>query len=273
MKRFRIFLALASALVCICAYPSEPKVKVNPPDLEKIKKESTNEKSRYYYPRLLKQFMSNDTVMQNDQFIYFYYGTLFQEDFDPYREPFDTARLSKIEPLYYKTQHTKDEEKAMLRYAEEALQDNPLDLVQLKNKIYVHEKQHKDNLAKIWKNKLNHLLYVIASSGTGRSKDSPWIVVYPRHEFDVFNISGAKVQSQTYEFPHHDHLTVGKDASSAEDYYFDLGPLLEQYYLKHPTEGDFYFGADEETSSPEDAAPADTDSPSDTDNPSGDAQQ
>lgn len=238
MKRFRIILSLIIAAVAMATYASEPKVKVNPPDLQKIKRESLNEKSRYYYQRLLKQFMSNDTVMQNDDFMYFYYGTLFQEDFDPYRPAVDSVKLAEIQDLYYKTEHTNAEEKAMLRYAEETLQDNPLDLVQLKNKIYVLQKQRKDNLAKIWKNKLNHLLYVIVSSGTGKSIDSPWVVVYPRHEFDVFNISGMKVVTQEYEFPHFDHVTAGSDAHSPEDYYFDLGPLLEQYYMKHPTERD-----------------------------------
>ncbi len=238
MKRFRMILSLLLGAVAFTASASEPKVKINPPDLEKIKRESVNEKSRYYYPRLLKQFMSNDTVMQNDDFMYFYYGTLFQEDFDPYRAPVDADKLNEIQDLYYKTEHTNAEEKTMLRYAEEAIQDNPLDLVQLKNKIYVLQKQRKDNLAKIWKNKLNHLLYVIVSSGTGRTKDSPWVVVYPRHEFDVFNISGMKVVTQEYEFPHFDHITAGSDAHAAEDYYFDLGPLLEQYYMKHPSERD-----------------------------------
>lgn len=238
MKRFRMILSLLLGVVAFTASASEPKVKINPPDLEKIKKESTSERSRYYYPRLLKQFMSNDTVMQNDDFMYFYYGTLFQEDFDPYRPPADTVRLKEIEDLYYKTEHTNAEEKAMLRYAEEAIQDNPVNLVQLKNKIYVLQKQRKDNLAKIWKNKLNHLIYVIASSGTGRSVESPWVVVYPRHEFDVFNIIGQKVQTQEYLPPHFDHVTVGKDAESTEDYYFNLAPLLEQYYMKHPSEAE-----------------------------------
>lgn len=245
MKIFRIIPVLVLAASAFMASASEPKVKVNPPDLEKIRKESINEKSRYYYPRLLKQFMSNDTVMQNDDFMYFYYGTLFQEDYDPYRPPVDADKLNEIQELYYKTTHTNAEEKAMLRYAEEAIQDNPLDLVQLKNKIYVLQKQNKVNLAKIWKNKLNHLLYVIASSGTGRSKESPWVVVYPRHEFDVFNISGMKVVSQNYELPHFDHIMAGTESHAAEDYYFDFGPLLQQYYKKHPSEAEDYMAEDE----------------------------
>lgn len=215
---------------------SEPRVKIDPPDLDKIKAETTNPNSKYYYPKLLKSFMNNDSVMQNEDFRYFYYGALYQEDYDPYRGPVDEVRLAKLQPLYYKTGHSDAEKKAMLKYAEDALKDNPLDLVQLKNKIYVLEQEQKVNLAKIWKNKLNHLLYVIASSGTGISKDSPWIVVYPRHEFDIFNIYGRAVQKQEYELPHHDHVMVDSKSEESQEYYFDLGPVLEQYYKKHPSE-------------------------------------
>ena len=41
--------------------------------------ESTDENSRYFYPRLLKAFMANDTLMTPEEFQYFYYGTMFQE--------------------------------------------------------------------------------------------------------------------------------------------------------------------------------------------------
>lgn len=212
------------------------KIKVIKPNLDSIKSETINEKSKYYYPRLLEKFMANDTVMTNDEYRYFYYGTLFQEDYDPYRQPYDQKMLEQVQPLYYKTTHTNAEKDAMMKYAQAALRDNPVDLVQLKNLIYVYEKKRKDNLAKIWKNKLNHLLYVIFASGTGQDKDSPWLVVYPHQEFDIFNIYGIPVRAQKYEEPHYDHFTVGKKADSEENYYFDLGPVLQQYYLKHPSE-------------------------------------
>lgn len=228
-----IIMWMLGAITCMGA---DHKVKITKPNLDSICAESTNPKSKFYYPRLRQKFMANDTVMNNEEYRYFYYGTLFQEDYDPYRAPYDEAKLDEIQSLYYKDTHTKEEKDEMQKYARAALDDNPVDIVQLKNLIYVYEKNRKDNLAKIWKNKLNHLLYVIVSSGTGQDKDSPWVVVYPRHEFDIFNIYGQQVQSQVYEMPHYDHFTVGKKEGESESYYFDLGPLLEQYYKKHPSE-------------------------------------
>lgn len=211
--------------------------KVEKPDLDKIKMESTDPTSKYYYPRLLKMFMSNDTVMTDDDYRYFYYGTLFQEDFDPYREPVDAERLNSIEPLYYKTEHTNAEKDMMMQYAQAELANNPIDLVQLKNLIYVYEKKQKVNLAKIWKHKLNHLLLTIASSGTGADTDNAWIVVYPRHEYDFLNLSGLTAQAQEFVPPYYEHITVQpKSEKDPTGYYFDIHSLLEQYYLKHPGE-------------------------------------
>ena len=92
LKKLKYPILAFALAVSACAYGAVNRPKVVKPDLEKIKTESTDPDSRYYYPRLLKMFMSNDTVMTDDDYRYFYYGTLFQEDFDPYREPVDAER-------------------------------------------------------------------------------------------------------------------------------------------------------------------------------------
>lgn len=213
------------------------KPKTETVDLEKIRLETTSPDSKFYYPKLLKMFMSNDTLMDNDDYRYFYYGTLFQEDFDPYRPTIDPDEYQRLDPLYYKSQHTRAEKDAMQNYALAALRNNPLDLVQLKNLVYVYEKKQKVNLAKIWKHKLNRLLRTIASSGTGADPENAWLVVYPRHEYDFLNLSGIVVQAQDFVPPYYEKVSVQKKSDKdADGYYFNIGPLLEQYYLKHPSE-------------------------------------
>ncbi len=225
-------------MLCIgVAALAADKPKVEPVDLAKVKKETTTPGSKFYYPKLLKMFMSNDTVMTNEDYRYFYYGALFQEDFDPYRATFDRDEYQRIEELYNKTDHTRAEKDAMQNYALAALRNNPLDLEQLRNLVYVYEKKQKVNLAKIWKNKLNHLLLTIASSGTGADAENAWIVVYPKHEYDFLNLSGIAVQAQEFVPPYYEHVTVQKKADKdADGYYFNIEALLEQYYLKHPSE-------------------------------------
>lgn len=208
------------------------------PDFNKIRTESLNPDSRYYYPKLLASFLSNDTVMTDDDYRYFYYGTMFQEDYNPYRpNPFQTE-LKATEPLYYKHGNLSRAEKTQIQnLATKSLRDNPLNLTQLMYLVYVYEQNGKYNLAKIWKHKLDHLLLAIARSGSGADTDNAIAVVYPSHEFDFFNLSGITVVAQEFREPYYECLEVKQPgADKTRQYWFNLHHMLEQYYLKHPEE-------------------------------------
>lgn len=236
MKKILITAALLLSGI-ISSFGAIDRPKAEPVDLDKIRTETIDPDSRFYYPKLLKMYMSNDTVMTPEDYRYFYYGALYQEDFDPYRPTLNEEEYKRLEPLYYKNDHTRAEKDAMQNYALVSLRNNPLDLVQLKNLVYVYEKKQKVNLAKIWKHKLNMLLRTIASSGTGADTDNAWVVVYPRHEYDFLNLSGIAVHSQDFVPPYYEHVIVQKkNDKDADGYYFNIGALLEQYYLKHPSE-------------------------------------
>ncbi len=234
MKKFAIAIIMSIFAVAACC---AKKLDIHKPDLDKIKAETLNPQSKRHYAKLLNKFMSNDTIMTNEDFEYFYYGTLFQEDYDPYRAPYDQAELDRLTPLYYQAKHSRAEIEQIESYAKKALADNPLDLVQLKNLVFVYETKQKVNLAKIWKNKLNHLLLTIAQSGTGVDTDNAWTVVYPKHEFDFLNISGIVVEGSEFQAPYFEKFNVKtKTDKEQSEYYFNLQPVLEQYYKKHPSE-------------------------------------
>lgn len=207
------------------------------PDFARIQAETHNPASRYYYPKLLKSYMSPDTTMTDDDYHYLYYGAMFQEDYNPYRvNPFE-KQLKETSPLYFRHGTLSRSERNQIRaLAEQSLADNPLNLTQLMYRVYVFEQEGKYNLAKIWKHKLDHLLLTISRSGTGTDRDNAIVVVYPSHEFDYFNLSGATVVGKEFMPPYYEKVTVtppGKDPEP-RDYYFDLHHILEQYYLKHP---------------------------------------
>lgn len=242
MKLFSFFASLLIILT-VAAKPANPTGQASPsdaihPDFDKIKAETLNPDSRYYYPKLLKSFLSDDTTMTADDYHYFYYGTMFQEDYNPYRpNPFQ-AELKATEPLYYKHGSlSRSEKNQILALADKSLKNNPMNLTQLMYKVYVYEQNGKYNHALIWKHKLDHLLLTIARSGTGLDKEHAWVIVYPTHEFDYFNISGISVVGQEFEQPYYERVTVSApNSDKPRDYYFDLHHLLEQYYLKHPSE-------------------------------------
>ena len=232
-KAIIIFAALLTF-----AIGAHAQIKSQHPDMQAIRTATNDPQSQYYYPKLLKMFMSNDTVMTDADYRYFYYGTMFQEDYNPYRtDPYE-AQQKQLEPLYFKQEHlTRAERSAIEDLARKSLENNPLDLRQLMYRVYVYEQNKKYNLAKIWKHKLDHLLLTIAASGTGNTPEDAWVVVYPRHEFDFFNLSGGSVLDQKFEPPYYERLTVrNKKGDKTSEHYFNLHHMLEQYYLKHPEE-------------------------------------
>lgn len=238
MKKVSLILlaALAAAMPVFGAKTQDVRAKLGAPDMEAIAKASVDETSPYYYPRLLKEFMANDTTMTPTDFQYFYYGTLFQEDYDPYREAPNAALLQELQPVYAKTNRTRADRAKMLDYAVQVLDDNPVDLRQLTNRIYVYEQNGKYDLAKIWQYKLNHLLLVIAASGTGVDPEHAFVVVYPQHEYEFLNLSKQIAVSQRFEPPYYDYIETENSKGKSGGYYFNIGELLKQYFHKHPSE-------------------------------------
>ena len=229
-----VFAAVASALWA--AGPVTARAALGKPDLEAIQAASVDEHSQFYYPTLMRKFLRNDTTMTNVEYQYLYYGTLFQEDYDPYRKPYRPDELEAIAPLLQKSDLTRSERQRVLDYSVQAVDDNPVNLRQINNRIYAYEKRGDVNLAKIWQNKLNHLLLVIAASGTGADHDNAWIVVSPQHEYDFINLKGLKATGQNFEQPHFDCISVEQPDKQSAAYYFNIEPMLRQYYLKHPSE-------------------------------------
>ncbi len=230
-------LVFLMGTIAVFAAKTTARSALGRPDIAEIAKASVDETSKFYYPRLLKAFMANDTSMTAEEFQYFYYGTLFQEDYDPYREAPNHALLQELRPIYAKEKRTRADREKMLDYALQVLEDNPVDLRQLTNRIYVYEQNRKYDLAKIWQYKLNHLLLVIAASGTGADPDNAFIVVYPQHEYDFLNLSGLTASSQRLEPPYFDYISIVPDKSkNPEGYYFNIDELLRQYFIKHPSE-------------------------------------
>lgn len=235
----KLLTAIISAFILAAAFSAtgaaarqEKKSMSERPDLERIKREVMDPKSKYFYPELMKRYEANETVMNLDDYRHLYYGYLFQEDFNPYRH---SEASTKNESLYYKQNHTRAELDSIIAYAKEALDDNPFDLTQMNFLIYAYRARGKVNLANIWQYRLNHMLEAIVSSGTGADKENAWYVINPRHEYNIINFQNAVAKHQQYEEPYFDRIDVEKkNGKENATYYFNIRNLLEEYYRKFP---------------------------------------
>ncbi|MDE5810723.1 MAG: DUF4919 domain-containing protein [Muribaculaceae bacterium] len=248
---FKIFifslLAFGTAFSATAASPQNGKSNIaarcEPPDMTKIKREVNDPNSRYYYPKLMAAYEKNDTVMTLDDYRHLYLGTVFQEDYNPYRRgPMDNL----LDELYYKKTHTRAELDSIISYAEIALEDDPFDLSQINFLIYALRERGKQHRANIWQYRLNHLLEAILSTGTGLDSEHAWVVIDPKHEYNIVNFQNAIVEQVNFEAPHYDHITIrpskpaAKSSSATEaeapHYYFDIQYILREYFRKHPEE-------------------------------------
>lgn len=224
--------AVAAAFSATGSAKTERRNVTEKPDLERIRTEVLDPKSPYYYPGLIERYEKNETVMNLEDYRHLYYGSLFQEDFNPYRH---SEASTKNESLYYKNGHTRAELDSIITYAKEAIADNPFDLTQMNFLIYALRARGKVNLANIWQYRLNHLLEAIVSSGTGTDKENAWYVVNPRHEYNIINFQNAVAKEQHYEEPYYDCIEVEKqNGKEHATYYFNIKNLLEEYYRKFP---------------------------------------
>lgn len=246
----RFFVLLVALVACISAQAdsnvprpgrdSAPRITVERPDMEKIREEVNNPKSKYFYPKLMKLYESNDTTMNLDQYRHLYLGYIFQEDYDPYRR---SAFDVELEELYYRTDHTRAELDSIIDHAELLLENNPFNLKQMDFLIYALNKRQKVNRAKIWQYRLNHLIGAILSTGTGLDEENAWIISDQAHEYFLLNNHGYMITDVEYRRPYYEYAIIKKDAGtpgsstsekSVDGYYFNLKYLLDEYYRKHP---------------------------------------
>lgn len=218
------------------------KIVVEKPDLSKIHDETLNPSSKFYFPKLRAKYNRNDTTMTSEEYRYFYLGYMFQEDYDPYRISEYADRTTE---LRQKTKHTKAEIDSIEKYAQLTLQDNPFDLRQMSFLVHVLKERRKDNRAKIWEYRLEHLLGAIKSTGTGEDVENAWYVIYPMHEYDLIQMLGYEAVDVEYPKPNEiDRLIVTPTEETkkrlrdkvADSFYFNVQTPSSEYIRKHPEE-------------------------------------
>ena len=232
LRFFTIFFLLSIALMLSAKGPNIlPELKREKPDMEQIKRETLDSRSQYYYPRLMDEFMKNDTLMKIDKYRRLYLGYVFQEDYNPYR--------ASDHPLCYLPENkvTRGDCDSIIAVAESSLADNPFDLQQMMMMINALRIKGKTNLASIWQYKLNYLVLAIVSTGTGDSPDNAWYVIEPQHEYVLMNMLGYYVNDHVFKEPYYEYISVS-DANGRKKggFYFNIKNMLEEYYRKHPEE-------------------------------------
>lgn len=224
-------LALITVFCSFSAPKNEKKINIERPDMEKIRAEVLDPHSKYYYPRLMAMYQQNETIMNLDQYRHLYLGTVFQEDYNPYRP------APQMNPsLHYESdyKHSRHEYDSIIAFAEQVLADDPFDLTQMNYLIFALKGRGKNNRAAIWQYRLNHILEAIVSTGTGMDTENAWFVINPKHEYNIINFQNGVAEGQQYVEPYFDYIKLKPATGKPEGYFFNIRYILQEYYRKFP---------------------------------------
>lgn len=232
MKAIKIAIFLITIFNVSVLAQKVAKFEVKKVDFAKIEEEIKNPNSKYFYPKLVKSYLSNDTVLDFEGYRHLYYGYTFQEDYNPFRE---SEFSQAIEHLYFKKEFTRAECDSIEKYAEKTLNDNIFDFRQMNFCIFALREKKKLAKASIRQYRLNHLIAAILSSGSG-TKESPWVVISPNHEYDLLNFLGYVATDYKELDNKVDYITVNKvNKKSPEGFYFDASRIFEVAEKKFPS--------------------------------------
>ncbi len=229
----KIIYSIVSVMVVILALPAlaESKFQVHKVDFDHVKQVIENPKSIYYFPKLIKSYQSNDTSMSIEAYRNFYYGYTFQEDYNPFRE---SVYSNVVEQLYYKQPHSRAECDSIEKYAELSLNDNLFDMNQMKVYIYVLKEKKKYTRAAIRQFRLDRLIAAIMSSGKG-TKEEPWVVIAPEHEYNIVNFLGYVATDHQDMGDGIEYVTVApKEGKNTQGFYFDVSRMMTVATQKFP---------------------------------------
>ena len=234
MRNFKrlIINILLIATGCGIALAQQSKIEVRPVDFDHIRQVTMSAKNEYYFPKLLKMFTGNDTTkFKLEHARNLYYGYTFQEDYDPLRE---SVYSSRVEDLYYQDKHTRVELDSIEHYADLSLADNIFDLNQMTYQIFALHEKKKFQKETIRKFRLDRIIAAIMSSGRG-TKDAPWVVISPDHEYNIVNFLGYRAIGHETSDDGIDRITVEpRPGKTATEFYFDLRRALQVAAVKYP---------------------------------------
>lgn len=232
MKKISCIILLAFFATCTFgAGAQHSKLEVKKIDFKHVKEVTNNPNSIYYFPKLLKSFQSNDTTMTLEAYRNFYYGYTFQEDYNPFRV---SVYSDKVEDLYYKQPHSRAECDSIEKYAAMSLDDNLFDMSQMQYFIFVLKEKKKYARAAVRQFRLDRLIATILSSGKG-TKEEPWVVISPEHEYNIINFLGYVATDYRDEGNGIEYISVQpREGRSTQGFYFDVSRMREVAEMKFP---------------------------------------
>lgn len=189
MRRLLLQFTLLFALPVVAMAQFEER-DMRVPDEEDIIHQTVSTSSPYYYTNLMLKYQNGNEPLTDLEYYYLYYGFLYQEDYQPFKENPALDRMLAVMAGINPDQPTVGQLEALIENGNTALEVDPFNPKVLNMMAYAYGALDDPKREQLYYNHLNGILSTIESSGTGLKEDERWHVLMFSHAYDLLASKG-----------------------------------------------------------------------------------
>jgi len=193
------------------------------PDYKKIEAETKNTKSAFYYPALIKRYKGYDTTFTPEEFVYLYYGSLYNHSHSIWGSSDDNKKLRNI---LSKDNLTEADLDTLMILEKGKLEEDPFSIRDMNTLAYCYEKKGYKDSSVLTDYRSDKVIRTILSSGDGKSGKTGFHITTVSHEYDMLRALGLRSGGQSL-VGNCDVLHVKENDRGIKDVYFDATKILE----------------------------------------------
>ena len=193
------------------------------PNYELIKKDIDDKSSNYYYSKLLERMISNDSLLNNEDYRHLYFGYVFNNKYSSNFRSKDDEKLQK----YFRSEKIDEKDyDEIINLCENSISEFPFDLRQMNFLAYIYHLNGNDINAKKISNRFQKIIEAIISSGNGEKCETGFHVISVSHEYVLLNVFELQNISQSL-VENCDYMAFEKGKYKIDGIYFSIGKILE----------------------------------------------
>lgn len=200
---------------------------VRVPDNDRIRYETLDSSSPYYYPNLYYRYCEGDTTLTLEDYRHLYYGFVWQPEYKPFETP---LAHDKILMILESDSLGEADFQEIIRLGKEAMEREPFDPSLVNFLVYAYGSIGDTLNERINYYRLEGILDAIRSSGTGLSEKSPWHIIYFSHVNDFLASANIRCKKEQIISRSVAYLPVLVKQKGVKGYYFDFSRI----YMKRP---------------------------------------
>ena len=192
------------------------------PDYEMIKKNIEDKSSNYYYPKLLERMISNDSLLDNEDYRHLYLGYVFNPKYSSF---FKSSTEEKLRKYYQSEKINEKDYDEIIKLGEQSIKEFPFELRQMNYLAYIYHLKGDEISAKNISNRFHKIILAIMSTGDGQKCETGLHVISVSHEYVILNLFKLQNISQSL-VENCDYMAFEKGKYKIDGIYFSIEKIL-----------------------------------------------